>query len=161
MSGNELTEVDVYKIALTNELRGASFYSSMAAKSRDQRTKDIFHKLAEEEKEHHKLFQNMLELAEKKPANKPLNRGTASYLKTLVQNNVFPVDIEGLARKTSPEQALVMGIQAEKDSILLYQELYSYTDNENVKDMLSKLLQEEKIHLVELREQYEEMQNLL
>lgn len=46
---------------------------------------------------------------------------------------------------------------AEKDSILLYHELLQRARDSRVKDMLSKLLEEEKMHLVELREQYEEM----
>ncbi|AGL00449.1 ferritin family protein [Desulfoscipio gibsoniae] len=158
MTGQLLTELDVYRIAITNEMRGASFYSSMAANSTDDKTKAIFHKLAEEEKEHHKAFQAILQKAEEITAE-PLNKQTASYLKTLSENSVFPVEMNDLVARITPNQALAMGIQAEKDSILLYQELYIHTSSADVKDMLSKLLQEEKLHLVELREQYEELQS--
>lgn len=157
MSEQTLNELDVYKLAITNELRGASFYSLMAQKSQNPKTKDIFHKLSEEEKEHHKLFTNMLEQVAKNPNLKSLKREAASYIKTLVENSVFPVDIEGLTKTTSPEQALALGIQAEKDSILLYHELFEYAQDESVRNMLHNLLQEEKMHLLELRQQYEEL----
>lgn len=156
---NILTESDVYKIALTNELHGASFYASMAAKCKENRTKDIFHKLSEEEKEHHKLFKNLLEQAQNSPTKGSLKTETASYLKKLLHNSVFPSDTGASVAQISPQQALAMGIQAEKDAILIYHELYAHTDNDSVKEMLSKLLQEEKMHLVELRNELEEMQS--
>nr|WP_269438228.1 ferritin family protein [Phosphitispora fastidiosa] len=45
----------------------------------------------------------------------------------------------------------------EKDAILFYQELYNSTGSEKVRDTLSKLLEQEKMHLVELRDSMDEM----
>lgn len=45
----------------------------------------------------------------------------------------------------------------EKDAILFYSELYRKTSLEKVKEALSRLLEEEKKHLVELRESMEEL----
>jgi rubrerythrin len=58
----------------------------------------------------------------------------------------------------SPAEALAIGIQAEKDSILLYQGIFNQSKSQAVRNALSILLEEEKRHLVELREHLEEMQ---
>ena len=154
----QITIPEVYKIALSNELRGAAFYAAMAKRSKNNETSDIFHKLAEEEKEHHRLFQMLIEKSGDTREDNVLNSERAVFLKSLFNNNVFPADAEELTGHITPRDALSLGIQAEKDSILLYHELLEQTDNKEVKEMLSKLLLEEKIHLVELREQLEEMQ---
>ena len=157
---DQLTMPEVYKIALNNELRGASFYSSMSRRVKNNNTADIFHKLSEEEKEHHRLFQILLEKTADTPKDNLLSSETAAFLKSLFKNSVFPADVEELTGHITPEEAMFMGIQAEKDSILLYHELFTQTANNEIKAMLSKLLLEEKMHLVELREQLEEMQRL-
>lgn len=156
----QITMPEVYKIALNNELRGAAFYSSMARRPKTRETADIFHKLAEEEKEHHRLFQMLLDKTGDTSKDSILGSETAAFLKSLVKYSVFPADTEELTSRITPEEAMSIGIQAEKDSILLYHELFTQTENNEVKAILSKLLLEEKMHLVELREQLEEMQRL-
>ncbi|SFG70832.1 Rubrerythrin [Desulfotomaculum arcticum] len=155
---NQVTMPEVYKIALNNELRGAGFYSSMARRSKNSATADIFHKLSEEEKEHHRLFQMLLDKTGDTSKDSILGSETAAFLKSLFKTSVFPADAEELTDRITPEEALSIGIQAEKDSILLYHELFTQTENNEIQAMLSKLLLEEKMHLVELREQLEEMQ---
>jgi len=52
---------------------------------------------------------------------------------------------------------VAIGIQAEKDAILIFHELTTRTRSEKIKKILYDLLEEEKIHLVELRGYLEEL----
>ncbi len=154
---------DVLSIALTNEILGAKFYAAMAGNAEKEDVRDVFHKLAEEEKEHRHLFQTLLEQYKKDIERETVSGNKPAYFKFLAENNIFATIIEAFKQRDQdlsdigPKDALSIGIQAEKDSILLYQELFASTGNESVKEALNKLLEEEKMHLLELRQQLEEI----
>ena len=97
----------------------------MTERADSQKAKDVFNKLAQEETEHCKFFASLAEQSDK---NEIIEQKSAAYLKTLLEANVFPVDINGNVDIKSPHEALTIGIQAEKDSILLYQELKPHVD---------------------------------
>ncbi|MDA8234883.1 MAG: hypothetical protein M0Z31_08825 [Clostridia bacterium] len=82
---------------------------------------------------------------------------TAEYLKAVLSTTLFPESLQSLEGVKTIKDALAVGIQAEKDAILLYHELYQNTENPETKEVLSKLLEEEKMHLVDLRDYMEEM----
>lgn len=150
----QLSSSDIARLAMLNEEKGARFYKTMANKADSQQAKEIFNKLSQEEMEHRKFFAS---LAEQKVISEHLEQGTISYLRAILESNVFPVAVDGEVDIKSPKDALALGIQAEKDSILLYQELFNNTTSEETKKVLSQLLQEEKMHLLELRQQMEEL----
>jgi rubrerythrin len=153
---------DVLSVALTNETLGAKFYAAMAGNSEKEDVRDVFYKLAEEEKEHRHLFQTLIEQYKDNTEYETISGNKIAYFKFLAENNIFATIIEAFKQRDKdfsdigPKDALSIGIQAEKDSILLYQELYESTSHESVKEAISKLLEEEKMHLLELRQQLEE-----
>lgn len=159
---NEISFYDVLNIALANETLGAKFYGTMAAITENDDTRDIFNKLAEEEKEHRHLFQELIEKHKDKTGEQKFPGNKSDYFKFLAQNNIFATIIEAFKEQDrdfsdiDPKDALSIGIQAEKDSILLYQELFAGTSDESLKQAISNLLEEEKKHLLELRQQLEE-----
>lgn len=105
----------VISTAVTIEEKGAHFYTRMAETTADGKAKQMFEKLAAEEREHCRIFQ---EMQPGFPANKGLDKNAAAFLKALFSTNLFPA-----AHQTGGEtaqDALLIGIQAEKDSILLY-----------------------------------------
>lgn len=149
---------DLAKAAISNEKKGSHFYATMAQLAENKTTKDMFHKLAEEELEHKRLFEKVLAPAIKNEEFEPLDSTTGNYLATFFKVNIFPqIPLEHSKGPLNALSALQIGIQAEKDSILLYQELYNRSKSTNVKDLLSNLLEQEKMHLVELRQQLEEL----
>ena len=150
----QLNVSDIARLAMLNEEKGARFYRSMTERADSQKAKDVFNKLAQEETEHCKFFASLAEQSDK---NEIIEQKSAAYLKTLLEANVFPVDINGNVDIKSAHEALTIGIQAEKDSILLYQELFNNATSEKTRKVLSQLLQEEKMHLIELRQQIEEL----
>lgn len=82
----------------------------------------------------------------------------AKLLEALVRKGVFHQMAGGdQAGVKTPAEALALGILAEKDSILLCQGIYNQANSQVVREMMSRLLEEEKMHLVELRDQMEEI----
>jgi len=160
---NQVSFHNILNIALTNETLGAKFYATIAANTEDEGARNIFNKLAEEEKKHRHLFQELIEKYKDKADNNPLPSNKSAYFKFLAENNIFATIIEAFKKHDrdfsdiAPKDALSVGIQAEKDSILLYQELFANTTDEALREAISNLLEEEKMHLLELRQQLEEM----
>jgi rubrerythrin len=149
--------VDIAKIALSMEERGYKFYSTLAEKVNDIGQKQMIMKLAEDEKEHRKLFEKIImDYSDEET----LDEETYNYLRSIQKNSVFPepAGVEDFAGGLhSLKDVVAIGIQAEKDAILIFHELTTRTRSEKIKKILYDLLEEEKMHLVELRSYLEEL----
>lgn len=156
MSKNNLTVADVAQMAINMETKGMHFYN-WAAKQFDNRlVRDIFLRLSEDEKEHIKVFTRLLDLP---GTEQELKVKSEQFIKMIgLKADIFPHHGE-ISSVSSPAEALSLGIQAEKDAILLYQELYNEAESDDVRKVLSKLLEEEKLHLVELRDYMDEFKS--
>lgn len=152
----DITVSDVARMAVAMEEKGMKFYTWAAENFPDREVEAMFLRLAEEEKDHARMFGKILEMP---GATEKLTPEAGKYMKMLADSaGIFPHHRDMTPDTVkSPLDALAMGVQAEKDSILFYQELYNRTDSLEVKEILSKLLQEEKLHLMELRESMYEL----
>lgn len=153
----QLKITDIARIAMSIEEKGSHFYSALASRTDDPRARQVFLKLAEEEKEHRRVFEKILSLFE---GDEVLEKDVSTYLDAVLKGNVFPgpATLKSFVEEIkSVKDALAIGIQAEKDAILLYHELLVRTGSEKAAKMLRELLEEEKIHLIELRNYFEEI----
>lgn len=157
MHTQTLSEKEVAQMAISIEERGVRFYTGVAEMFDREEVKLAFYKLAEEEKDHARTFRKLF--ASLEPNNAFEDVKTIEYLRTIVNSTLFSQEQEEaiLSSIKSPLDALSLGIQAEKDAILFYQEIYDKTNSAKVKEVLSKLLEEEKLHLVDLRNYMDEM----
>lgn len=148
---------DIVRAAMGIEEKGSHFYAALASITEDEKARQVFYKLAEEEKEHRRLFERLLSLPQE---DEYLNEEVSSYLGAIIKGNVFPgpstlkAFVDDIK---SVRDALAIGIQAEKDAILLYSELLGMIKSDNASKLLYELLNEEKNHLVELRNYLEEL----
>jgi rubrerythrin len=148
-SGSELLE-----IAMGIERNGMAFYQALADKTGNRDVKDTYNYLAGEEKKHLDTFKGMSDsLGQVKPPE-TYTEEYMLYLKSLVDSVVFSnvTEAKQKADKISDEiEALDIGIQAEKDSILFYTELQNLVRERDSKVVLH-VLDEEKNHLRQLSE---------
>ncbi len=148
--------VDILKMALMMEERGYRFYTTLAGLVKDERVKQLALKLAGDEKEHKKLFAQIIN---EYSGDEILEQEGMSYLNAIGKGVIFP-DISGLKELAgkigSFKDVLSIAIEAEKDAILLFHELTVRIRSQRVNRIIYKLLEEEKMHLVELRNYLEE-----
>ncbi len=148
-SGNELIEV-----ALGIERNGVVYYSSLAKSTTDPWLKDSYNHLADMERKHIEIFQNMLGSVGK---YKPTYAGETEeeyelYLKALVDSAVFTDDKvarQMAQRASSPAEAIQIALGAEKDSILFYSEMRDLVSEQD-RPIIDKIIKEEKSHLRQL-----------
>jgi len=149
----------IIKIAISIEEKGSRFYALMATRSVNDKIKSIFERLSREELEHKAAFEKLLRYEIENSNEGSITEKEAKLLDSLVKTGVFHQMKTGEDSPVEkPMEALALGILAEKDAILLYQGIYNQASSQVVKDMMSRLLEEEKMHLVELRENMEDME---
>jgi rubrerythrin len=133
--------------------------------ARDLKVREIFSKLASDEKEHLASFQKAyLEITSPTSPVQGCEDYTVDlYLKYLVDTGIFTK--KGEARRLATEiktdvDALKIGIRAEKDSILYYTEAANNTKYPAGKMAFEQLANEEKKHLKLLAEQLKALKHI-
>lgn len=151
-------DLEALKIAVDIEKRGERFYIMAANKVDDKEVKDMLLDLASKEREHadtfESLYNNAISGKEKFDDTYLFEPEISAYLSAMVHTAVFPSDEKQdqvMANVNNVEDVLLLGMQAEKDSILFYTEMVIHSRLVEAKEAFRKLLAEEKTHLIELR----------
>lgn len=145
--------MDAIEVSLCIEKQGLIFYEKAAGKARDPKVKEMFQRLADEEKEHIQSLQTKARflrpaLLNKTGSRKHIDKYIAEKLK------VFP-DLKGEMDGGTPGfqsdiEALDLGIQSERRSIDVLSELLMQEKKIDVRAIFAHLLVEEKKHLAGL-----------
>ena len=146
-SGKELVE-----IAIRIERNGAAFYDSLIKSAKDVVARDAYKYLADKEREHIEIFQNMLGSVGEYQPPETYTEEYALYLKALVDSAVFSDDqvAREMAQKVdSDAEAIQMALGAEKDSILFYSEMRDLVRRSD-REVVNKIIEEERSHLRQL-----------
>ena len=156
-SGSELVN-----IAIGIERRGIAFYDIMTKSTKNAATRDVFQYLADVEREHAQIFQNMLAEADKYQIPETYAGEYSAYLQALVDSAVFTDDFvtSEMATKANRDiEALELAISAEKDSILFYYGMKEITP-QRAQLTVNKVLAEEKLHLRQLSKLKKELADI-
>jgi rubrerythrin len=148
-SGSELIN-----IAIDIERRGISFYDVMAKSTDNEIARAAFDELVAMEREHLKMFQDMLsELATSQSPETAVPK-YPDYVQALIDEAVFNDDMitsEIAMQADSDVEAIELGISAEKDSIIFYYEMKDNMPQRTV-PLINRIIAEEKSHLQQLSE---------
>jgi rubrerythrin len=150
-----LNEDEVYRVGMCIEEAGLDFYTRMADKADDQATKRVFRRLAKDEKQHLAFFESLELKTAKGMGSAPAEHDadTSKYVCSLVDGGIFANlgKMESLARrKFNAEGALELALQVEKDAVLYYMEALAATKKRSTKQALTRLIDEEKSHVVQI-----------
>jgi rubrerythrin len=153
-SGDELI-----RIAIDIERRGISFYDVIAKSTDNEMARATFEALVSMEREHLRLFQEMLIELGESPSRETGSREDneyiqPEYIQSLIDEAVFSDDMvtsEMATQADSDIKAVEIGINAEKDSILFYYEMRDNVPGRIV-PLVNRIIAEEKTHLQQLSE---------
>ena len=157
-----LNEDEVYRVGMCIEEAGLDFYTKMADKAVDQGTKRVFRRLARDEKEHLAFFESLELKTARGMGSGPVEHDadTSKFVCSLVDGGIFASlgKMEALARrKFNPEKALELALQVEKDAVLYYMEAQAASKKRSTKAALSRLIDEEKSHVVQISKRLENL----
>lgn len=142
---------DLFDVAYQIESSGYSFYKNLAERVSGKK-EELFEDLAEQERDHRKRFEEIYEKNKSEKTGKGSSwpgEEVSSFLRSYGKFSVFDKHEE------VPEdlsKALKLAIEAEKDSIILYQDIKYLLSNSSP---VEKIIDEEKQHLESLLDQKE------
>ena len=141
---------EVLQMAVELEKKGKAFYDGVVAAMKDEKVKDIFQYLADEEVRHEKVFRTMLADLEPVPVSGPYDdTDMILYFKSLIDRRIFPDADEGVSMKkelsdTAP--AIRIALSLEKDAVLFFHEMLSVT-HEKDHPAVERIIEEERDHI--------------
>lgn len=151
------TEIQAIEMGIQLEQDGREFYLKAAKRTSDERGKEMFLALADDEAIHLRILQQQLEaLQSEKPANNlpEIEPAGADW-----DIPLFPKDPTLFEKTVQPEasdiDALIFAIQIEHKSFELYREMATQADNPTTAEMFKWLASVERGHFNQLMLNYE------
>lgn len=135
---------DALRMAIATERSGLAFYTRAAAITTDARGREVFARLAEEEKEHlGTLERRYAELTTEDPALE--SRPTFLFFKGAA-NGIFAEGAEKLGTGVDDLQALLIGIRCERDSHKFFRKYGERFEDSEGKQIFLEFADEERAH---------------
>ncbi|HHS12789.1 MAG TPA: hypothetical protein ENN03_03355 [bacterium] len=143
--------VDVVDIGIEKEKARRDFYEQVSRQFDDGELRDLFQKLRDWEAAHIRKFESIRSTLESRQIAESYPEEMQHYINALVDDRLYrEVSGDEFAKNVKdPVQAIQYGIGFEKDAILLFMELARYVQESN-KDVIEKLMDEERQHVVSL-----------
>jgi rubrerythrin len=142
---------ELVKFAVRIEENGEAFYRDWAKKAADQKQKDLFSHLADEEVKHKQIFADMLNKTKNYPMEMEAYGNYMGYLKNYADDVLFSA--ENLKKKMAAihhfADALDFAIGRELESIFFYQELKNFIPGPQ-EEIINQIIKEERKHFAEL-----------
>ena len=141
--------IDAIEISLFIEKEGLGFYEKAAKNAFDPRVRDMFLRLAGEERDHIQTLQTKIQFL--RPAISGKDKATRrvdAFVNEELKGKIFSAsEAQTVQRYTSDVEALEYGIESERRSINILGQLLENQTKLDVKTVFSHLLVEEKKHL--------------
>lgn len=150
---------EVIDMGIEKEKMRRDFYGFVADRFSEPGMKDLFTRLRDWEDTHIKKFSDIRKTVAEDETFESYPGEMENYMKALIDNNLYSeLSPQTFSHKVkTPIDAITYGEGFEKDAILFFNELLPFMGSEN-RDKVSKLIDEEKLHLtylVELKKKYE------
>lgn len=147
---DKLTIQEIIEIGIEIEKNGAAFYHELKGSAKTSHVRDLFAFLAEEEKKHVVRFQEILDsVGGYQISEAYYYTEYMDYMKAIADNHVFKsnISVKEVADKAkTPKEAVDIAIGFEKESILLFHEMWHLVP-ESDKKAIQKLIDEERDHI--------------
>jgi rubrerythrin len=141
---------EVLQFAIKIEENGWRFYNKVAEANDDEKVKDLFTFLADEEIKHKETFEAMLPEIDKYEPREVYPPEYFAYLRAYADNIIFKHGVEkDLSEDLEPVSAVDFGIIIEVDSIAYYNEVKNFVP-QNQRSVIDKIIEEERKHFLKL-----------
>jgi rubrerythrin len=148
----QFSGAEIIEVAVEIEKNGRDFYNSTAARLKDEKAKELFKFMAEEESQHIIDFKGILSTVMKQDPCESYPQEYFSYLNAIAGQYVFTGKQEMKDRTKNIEtdkDALDFSLGMEKDSILFYEEIKRMLSDKD-KQLIEQIIEQEKNHVKKL-----------
>ncbi len=139
---------EVFQFAIRIEENGEKFFRKVAQTNKDQRVKELFTFLADEEVKHKETFERMLPEIEKYEPPEAYPPEYFAYLKAFADNIIFTEHVgKDLPEKPDSISAIDFGIRRELEAVAYFQEIRNFVPPDQ-RSLIDKIKEEERSHFV-------------
>ena len=147
---------EIIELAVQIEKKGYTFYNkALERKNLSSNSKELLKKLRDDEIVHEQTFKKMrTELDQEEITLSGDWQEVSNYLRTISDSHIFsePDAAIKLATFVKNEKELIENaIQFEKDTLLFFNSIYEKIENQKVKKILKKIIEEEESHVEKLK----------
>ncbi|MBT8329742.1 MAG: ferritin family protein [Desulfofustis sp.] len=144
------TVADIREIAVQIEKNGEAAYRRAAEMVTDSAVSEIFIWMAEEEKVHRSLFNSIESIELITEEQRELEEMGRQLLQEMVADQTFSLDREMLLETEDFAEALAQAQTLEKDTIMFYEFLLNLVSDDETRQQLELVIEEEKRHIEQL-----------
>jgi rubrerythrin len=155
------TGEEIVNLAVAIEKEGKEFYDSALQYAKGYKLKEALIYLAREEEKHVAVFQKIGDkLVKNFVPNESYEGEYEDYLKSIVNSRSFNVKkVEDMVKTIHTDQDILnFALTFEKDSILIFDEFKAFVNDEG-KEIISELIEEEKGHIRKIVKIFNELEN--
>jgi rubrerythrin len=149
------TLTDICNIAIQIELNGAETYRNGAETTKNAKIAKTLSWMAEEEESHAEWFRSIQSAQVLSSEQKEMEAIGRSLLQDIVKNNSFSLNSEQLINTDELAEVISQSIEFEQDTILFYEILLDFLDEEETVKQLKDIIQEERNHVKTLEDMRE------
>ena len=146
------TLADICDIAIQIERNGESAYRSAAERNRSPEVVKLLEMLAEDEARHARWFEQLDVCQAFTGDDGEIAEMGKELLQEMMAPHTFSLDEGKLAAAENPMDIIEQSIEFENDTILFYEMLYGFLDNDQTKQHLERIIEEERSHIEKLNE---------
>ena len=146
------TVADIRNIAIQIEKNGEATYRRAAELATDQIISQTLLWMADEEAHHARWFEKIKSDKPLTDEQQELEKIGRMLLQDMIKGNSFLLDVEDLKRAQTVKDVLIKSKAFEEDTILFYEFLLGFMDDEETIKQLNRIITEEKNHVKKLIE---------
>lgn len=145
------TIADICDIAVQIEENGEATYRKAAANCNDIGLADLLNHMANEERQHAKLFRNLNHSREVSDSGQQeMERMGRDLLREMVKDQTFSLDADKLCKAKYLHAFLEQSIAFERDTIVFYEMLKGFIEDEQVRFQLDRIIAQERDHIQQI-----------
>jgi rubrerythrin len=141
---------DIRNIAIQIEKNGEETYRRASKAAKNPEVAKVLAWMAEEEKHHAKWFTNLQSSKPLTPEQQEMELVGRTLLQEMIKGNPFLLDENELQNAKNVEEVIARSKIFELDTILFYEFLIGFLDDQEVIEQLRKIIEEERNHIKQL-----------
>ena len=151
---------EIIALAIRIEKNGENTYRKAQEEVLNTSLASMLKRLAEDEVEHEKWFERLKEEVETTEEDPKLEEMGKAVLQSVLGDQAFSIKDANFSRIEDLNSLLELSVEFEKDTILFYEMLSAFIDDEETLRQLSKIIEEENRHVQQLEEFLEKKEAL-
>lgn len=141
---------DIRNIAIQIEKNGEETYRKAAQAAKDPQVAEVLTWMAEEESRHATWFTQLTSSKPLTAEQQEMESVGRSLLQEMVKGNTFLLDENELQNAKNVEEVIARSKAFELDTILFYEFLIGFLDDQEAVDQLRRIIKEERNHIEQL-----------